>query len=192
MTQCVVLELSQFTWQLLTKHRYDPEVAQEMKQFKLTGAPHDISEEESATSNAVETTEKFDSLGFVIKNDDTTPVKVKEKMSLTAKWIKMLEKWKKKPNKEPKKLRKRLFKGIPDNIRPQAWRYLVGVVSTPRSGEYTALLAKPAKTSVTYQIDLDVNRAQRNHIQFKQRYGQGYATSTSHLLTSAKSPYLIF
>lgn len=48
----------------------------------------------------------------------------------SSKWLKMLDHWKDHfdSSKEPKeKMRKRVFKGIPNQIRGKAWCFLMGV-----------------------------------------------------------------
>ncbi|KAL5494688.1 hypothetical protein ACEPAI_149 [Sanghuangporus weigelae] len=115
-----------------------------------------------------------------------------------SKWARMLEAegrdqggnvaiWRIKPPKE-KKLRKRVFKGIPDAWRAAAWEVLVARWVGRRKKEsldarrlesmlddlrreYRSSLDRPSSYDV--QIDLDVPRTISGHVLFKTRYGQG-------------------
>ncbi|KAL5533665.1 hypothetical protein ACEPAG_125 [Sanghuangporus baumii] len=95
--------------------------------------------------------------------------------------------WRIKPSKE-KKLRKRVFKGIPDAWRAAAWEVLVARWVGRRKKEsldarrlesmlddlrreYRSSLDRPSSYDV--QIDLDVPRTISGHVLFKTRYGQG-------------------
>ncbi|KAI5118255.1 hypothetical protein M0805_008189 [Coniferiporia weirii] len=119
-----------------------------------------------------------------------------------AKWERMLEAerrdkggnvsvWRVSAGKE-RKLRERVFKGIPDRWRAAAWEVLVGrwvgmhrkemqkqaldaralegVLEDLRR-EYRSSLDRPSSYDV--QIDLDVPRTINGHVLFKTRYGQG-------------------
>ncbi|KAI9246102.1 rab-GTPase-TBC domain-containing protein [Phascolomyces articulosus] len=72
---------------------------------------------------------------------------------------------------------KRVFKGIPDCWRRDAWYFLCtdGLRSSENDEElreqYKLLLSKPS--SHERQIDLDIARTMHGHIMFRQRYGQG-------------------
>ncbi|KAL5519521.1 hypothetical protein ACEPAH_1204 [Sanghuangporus vaninii] len=115
-----------------------------------------------------------------------------------SKWGRMLEAegrdqggnvaiWRIKPSKE-KKLRKRVFKGIPDAWRAAAWEVLVARWVGRRKKEsldarrlesmlddlrreYRSSLDRPSSYDV--QIDLDVPRTISGNVLFKTRYGQG-------------------
>ncbi|CEJ00572.1 hypothetical protein RMCBS344292_14624 [Rhizopus microsporus] len=75
------------------------------------------------------------------------------------------------------KLRRRVYKGIPDCWRRDVWYYLVtdGLRSANEDyaykKSYQELLLK--ESSHERQIDLDIPRTLRDHIMFKQRYGSG-------------------
>ena len=108
--------------------------------------------------------------------------------SRTFKWNRMLEansrdqggnveEWRVRPSKE-KKLRERVYKGIPDCWRSAAWEVLMNRFT--RSGrrrlielgeQYREALDKPSTYDI--QIDLDVPRTITGHIMFRTRYGQG-------------------
>lgn len=117
-------------------------------------------------------------------------------MARIAKWGRMLEAerrdqggnvsiWRMRTSKE-RKLRERVFKGVPDRWRAAAWEVLVGrwvdqhQKRVPARGdldlenlrrEYRVCLDKPSSYDV--QIDLDVPRTINGHVLFKTRYGLG-------------------
>lgn len=116
-----------------------------------------------------------------------------------VKWSQMLESekrdnggnvsvWRVNFGKE-KKLRSRVFKGIPDAWRAAAWEVLIGRWVGKQHGrdslearelermltqlrtEYRSSVDRPSSYDV--QIDLDVPRTINGHVLFKTRYGQG-------------------
>ncbi|RDB29361.1 hypothetical protein Hypma_016119 [Hypsizygus marmoreus] len=105
-----------------------------------------------------------------------------------SKWTRMLKPqtrdqganvatWTIKPAKEAK-LRRRVYKGIPDPWRTAAWDLLMtrysnlGVREMGLLGaEYRDALEKPSTYDI--QIDLDVPRTISGHIMFRTRYGAG-------------------
>ncbi|XP_075693456.1 uncharacterized protein LOC142660646 isoform X2 [Rhinoderma darwinii] len=88
------------------------------------------------------------------------------------KWLKMLKKWAKYRSSE--KMFRRVYKGIPLQVRGQVWSLLldVEVMKSENEGKYEKMkeLSKIYSTEIK-QIDLDVNRTFRNHIMFRERYG---------------------
>ncbi|MCO5603602.1 hypothetical protein L7F22_057753 [Adiantum nelumboides] len=104
-----------------------------------------------------------------------------------AKWDRMLEVHRVEPGAacygllggliKSKKLRKRVYKGIPDRWRAAVWWALLREQSNrePSFGiaehEYRRLLDQPSLHDV--QIDLDVPRTISGHVLFHTRYGQG-------------------
>ncbi|XP_041416632.1 EVI5-like protein isoform X2 [Xenopus laevis] len=84
----------------------------------------------------------------------------------------MLKKWNKYRNSE--KMYRRVYKGIPLQVRGQVWSLLLDVEETKlkNEGKYEKIkdLAKTYSTEIK-QIDLDINRTFRNHIMFRERYG---------------------
>jgi hypothetical protein len=88
------------------------------------------------------------------------------------KWHKMIQKWPKYAYTE--KLRKRVSKGIPNAVRPEAWKRLLDIETYKKQkpGVFQAAWQKARLTSPDIrQIDLDVNRTYRDHIMFRERYG---------------------
>ncbi|KAJ7398475.1 USP6 N-terminal-like protein [Pitangus sulphuratus] len=88
------------------------------------------------------------------------------------KWLKMLKKWGKYRNSD--KMCRRVYKGIPLQVRGQVWSLLLDVekMKKENEGKYEQM-KEQAKcfSSEIKQIDLDVNRTFRNHIMFRDRYG---------------------
>eukprot|EP01105_Mastigella_eilhardi_P016018 TRINITY_DN3676_c0_g1_i1.p1 TRINITY_DN3676_c0_g1~~TRINITY_DN3676_c0_g1_i1.p1 ORF type:complete len:780 (+),score=171.83 TRINITY_DN3676_c0_g1_i1:100-2439(+) len=73
-----------------------------------------------------------------------------------------------------KKWQKRVRKGIPDRVRGFVWQRLAHVDQRRAmypANHYQKLLK--GESSDVNQIDLDINRAFRNHVLFRERFGQG-------------------
>lgn len=91
----------------------------------------------------------------------------------TKKWIKMFANWKNyfsvdRPND---KLKRRVYKGIPDSIRGEAWKKMLQVDKFDRTGIYEQFRNFSHTNSPDIrQIDLDVNRTYRDHIMFRDRF----------------------
>uniref|UniRef100_A0A8D9EN47 USP6 N-terminal-like protein n=1 Tax=Cacopsylla melanoneura TaxID=428564 RepID=A0A8D9EN47_9HEMI len=92
-------------------------------------------------------------------------------MERAKKWYKMFLSWKK---VSPDKLKRRVYKGIPNACRGVAWALLLNVQDEirdhPRKYEEMLDLAYKYSPDIR-QIDLDVNRTYREHIFFRDRYG---------------------
>ncbi|KAM4747268.1 USP6 N-terminal-like protein [Rhinophrynus dorsalis] len=90
----------------------------------------------------------------------------------TTKWLKMLKGWDKYKNSE--KLHRRIYKGIPLQLRGQVWCLILEVpkLKEERKDLYLTLKQRARHLSSDIrQIDLDVNRTFRDHIMFRDRYG---------------------
>lgn len=114
----------------------------------------------------------IDRYGFVHKEPPKI-LKDSKEQERTKKWIKMLSEWNKTPSILPQKLEKRIQKGIPDSVRGEVWRRLLGIpnVLIEQEGKYEEMLNYGLEHSKDIrQIDLDVNRTYRNHIMFRERY----------------------
>ncbi|XP_072525301.1 uncharacterized protein [Salminus brasiliensis] len=119
----------------------------------------------------------MDRFGFLHEEELPTPSAMEEKHKLqeverAEKWLKMVKKWEKYQSSD--KMMKRVYKGIPLQLRGQAWALLLEVekVKEENKGKYEAM-KKRAKIHSTEikQIDLDVNRTFRNHVMFMERFG---------------------
>ncbi|XP_075064733.1 USP6 N-terminal-like protein [Mixophyes fleayi] len=89
-----------------------------------------------------------------------------------GKWLKMLKSWEKYKNTE--KLHRRIYKGIPLQLRGQVWSLILDVpkLKDEKKDLYLVLKQKARRLSPDIrQIDLDVNRTFRDHIMFRDRYG---------------------
>uniref|UniRef100_A0A8C4IQI6 USP6 N-terminal-like protein n=1 Tax=Dicentrarchus labrax TaxID=13489 RepID=A0A8C4IQI6_DICLA len=89
----------------------------------------------------------------------------------TTKWLKMMKSWDKYKNSE--KLVRRIYKGIPLQLRGEVWCLLLDVpkIKEEKKDFYEKLKARARGLSPDIrQIDLDVNRTYRDHIMFMHRY----------------------
>ncbi|XP_013783393.1 USP6 N-terminal-like protein isoform X2 [Limulus polyphemus] len=88
------------------------------------------------------------------------------------KWMKMLKSWEKYCRSD--KLKRRIYKGIPNAVRGEMWTRLLDIqrVKEEQEGKYKEMKQRAKQWSPdARQIDLDVNRTYRNHIMFRERYG---------------------
>lgn len=87
------------------------------------------------------------------------------------KWVAMTKHWNKASTQN--KLKRRIYKGIPNKLRPEAWKLLLNVndMIAKNPGVYQQML-KLARTfsTETRQIDFDVNRQFREHVYYCERY----------------------
>lgn len=87
-------------------------------------------------------------------------------MERVKKWEKMTKYWD--PTKE--KLRRRIYKGIPDRFRGRVWVLLLGItkLKNEQAGKYGEMLALARQWSTEIrQIDADVARQYRDHINYR-------------------------
>nr|XP_046235533.1 USP6 N-terminal-like protein isoform X2 [Scatophagus argus] len=117
-----------------------------------------------------------DRFGFVHESELPSYDSVEEKqkhteVERTAKWLKMLKSWDKYKNSE--KLVRRIYKGIPLQLRGEVWCLLLDIpkMKEEKKDFYEKLKARARGLSPDIrQIDLDVNRTYRDHIMFMNRY----------------------
>ncbi|XP_034390376.1 USP6 N-terminal-like protein [Cyclopterus lumpus] len=129
---------------------------------------------EDADYSIYKVTDRF---GFLHEEELPTPSALEEKqkhqeIERVEKWLKMVKKWDKYKNSE--KLVKRVYKGIPLQLRGQAWALLLDIekVKQDNVGKYERMKLQARYFSEEIkQIDLDVNRTFRNHIMFMDRFG---------------------
>ncbi|CAL7935650.1 unnamed protein product [Xylocopa violacea] len=92
-------------------------------------------------------------------------------MERLKKWEKMTKQWDSSGTKE--KLRRRVYKGIPNRFRGQVWALLLGIKNLKKEqhGKYEEMLqlARQWSTEIR-QIDADVARQYRDHINYRERY----------------------
>lgn len=123
--------------------------------------------------NELDVYQYIDRYGFVHKAPPRVLSNPNEQ-NRTKKWVKMLHEWSHNDGKTfPAKLEKRVQKGIPEAVRGEVWRLLLGIPSVliEQKGKYEELLSYGLEHSKDIrQIDLDVNRTYRNHIMFRERY----------------------
>ncbi|RWS11015.1 USP6 N-terminal-like protein [Dinothrombium tinctorium] len=138
---------------------------------------HKIDDWEDPTNEIFHVTDRY---GFI--HDHRLPDKLTDyeskirsvEASRSNKWVKMLKDWDKYyPTGNIEKLRQRVFKGIPNPIRGDAWSRLLGVpqVKAEQEGRYNEMVKFGLLFSKDIrQIDLDVNRTFRNNVMFRERY----------------------
>ncbi|XP_029282830.1 USP6 N-terminal-like protein isoform X2 [Cottoperca gobio] len=88
------------------------------------------------------------------------------------KWLKMVKKWDKYKNSD--RMMKRVYKGIPLQLRGRAWGLMLDVERAKKEneGKYENMKEQARLYSAEIkQIDLDINRTFRNHIMFMDRFG---------------------
>ncbi|XP_031421032.1 USP6 N-terminal-like protein [Clupea harengus] len=118
-----------------------------------------------------------DRFGFKHEKELSTPSALEDKQRVLEivrvdKWVKMVKKWDKYRSSD--KMVKRVYKGIPLQLRGQAWALLLDVeqVKKENMGKYEKMKEQASSFSTEIkQIDLDVNRTFRNHIMFMERFG---------------------
>ncbi|XP_075019021.1 uncharacterized protein LOC142088039 isoform X1 [Calonectris borealis] len=148
------------------------EIVAKYEQGRQEGAQIDPWEDADFTLYKV--TDRF---GFLHEQELPTRTALEEKqkqqeIERVDKWLKMLKKWGKYRNSD--KMCRRVYKGIPLQVRGQVWSLLLDVekMKKENEGKYEQM-KEQAKcfSSEIKQIDLDVNRTFRNHIMFRDRYG---------------------
>ncbi|XP_053965032.1 USP6 N-terminal-like protein isoform X2 [Anastrepha ludens] len=95
--------------------------------------------------------------------------RTKIELERDKKWVKMLTNW----NVNVEKVRRRVFKGIPDRMRWPAWKKLLNVDELIEANRdtYASMLTLARKYSTEVrQIDSDVNRQFRDNLAYRQRY----------------------
>lgn len=107
----------------------------------------------------------------VPQRKDTREVQLERERA--KKWLKMRKEWEQR-KLSADKLRRRVYKGIPESLRGTFWSLLLEIdtLKKEQEGVYEDMRAKAWKWSPDIrQIDLDVNRTYRDHIMFRERYG---------------------
>ncbi|XP_058447017.1 USP6 N-terminal-like protein isoform X2 [Malaya genurostris] len=92
-------------------------------------------------------------------------------MERSKKWLKMMKNWSSAETKE--RLQRRVLKGIPDRLRAAIWKKLLNIEQavSDNPGVYEKMLKFARQYSPDIrQIDVDVNRQFRNHINYRERY----------------------
>ncbi|XP_050294207.1 USP6 N-terminal-like protein [Anthonomus grandis grandis] len=137
----------------------------------------DCAEIDAWEDPALEVYHTTDRYGFI--HDQRLPSKVDPQeakkllieVEREKKWLKMLKNWDNPHSKE--KLHSRVYKGIPNSLRSDAWCRLLNVKKMKESnkGRYQEMknLARKYSTDAR-QIDSDVNRQFRDHLQYRERY----------------------
>ncbi|EFA86111.1 ankyrin repeat-containing protein [Heterostelium album PN500] len=139
---------------------------------------NDIIEIGHGKENVMDIIPKLDRYGRIIDNENPNQFDVHERkrveleLSRAQKWCIMMKRWLP-DGKRPSKVKERTIKGIPDRVRSQAWRLLsqsdIQLQKQPKL--FKDLIETPSKSEQC--IYLDVNRASRDYIFFREKYGYG-------------------
>ncbi|XP_037051277.1 uncharacterized protein LOC119085120 [Bradysia coprophila] len=92
-------------------------------------------------------------------------------MERVKKWLKMTAKWDSKKTVDV--LHKRIYKGVPDKMRSRVWIKLLNIEKTMNENKdvYPKMLSLARQWSTeARQIDSDVNRQFREHLDYRERY----------------------
>ncbi|XP_041651890.1 USP6 N-terminal-like protein isoform X2 [Cheilinus undulatus] len=119
----------------------------------------------------------IDRFGFMHEDELPAPTAHEEKrkqleIERAEKWLKMVKKWDKYKNSD--RMVKRVYKGIPLQLRGRAWALMLDVERAKKDneGKYEKMKEQARLySSEIKQIDLDINRTFRNHIMFMDRFG---------------------
>lgn len=119
----------------------------------------------------------IDRFGFMHEEELPAPTAHEEKLKQleverAEKWLKMVKKWDKYKNSD--RMVKRVYKGIPLQLRGRAWALMLDVERAKKDneGKYERMKEQARLySSEIKQIDLDINRTFRNHIMFMDRFG---------------------
>ncbi|KAG8001085.1 USP6 N-terminal-like protein [Nibea albiflora] len=119
----------------------------------------------------------IDRFGFMHEEELPAPTAHEEKrkqleIERAEKWLKMVKKWDKYKNSD--RMVKRVYKGIPLQLRGRAWALMLDVEKTKKEneGKYERMKEQARRySSEIKQIDLDINRTFRDHIMFMDRFG---------------------
>lgn len=104
--------------------------------------------------------------------DSWEKISKQKEIDREPKWLKMEKNWDKVKGSD--KLRRRIFKGIPNKLRSIIWGKLLNIkkIKEEQRGKYQEMRDIAYKWSADIrQIDLDVNRTYRDHSNFTERYG---------------------
>ncbi|XP_068438551.1 USP6 N-terminal-like protein [Clinocottus analis] len=119
----------------------------------------------------------IDRFGFMHEDELPAPTAHEEKrkqleVERAEKWLKMAKKWDKYKNSD--RMVKRVYKGIPLQLRGRAWALMLDVEKAKKDNEGKYEIMKEQAglySSEIKQIDLDINRTFRDHIMFMDRFG---------------------
>ncbi|KAI4830942.1 hypothetical protein KUCAC02_002543 [Chaenocephalus aceratus] len=122
----------------------------------------------------------IDRFGFMHEDELPAPTAHEEKRKQLEiervekeKWLKMVKKWDKYKNSD--RMVKRVYKGVPLQLRGRAWALMLDVErqkKRTRGNTRCKMKAQALLCSAEIkQIDLDINRTFRNHVMFMDRFG---------------------
>eukprot|EP00834_Sanchytrium_tribonematis_P002305 NODE_68_length_25399_cov_0.885771.p4 type:complete len:443 gc:universal NODE_68_length_25399_cov_0.885771:18485-17157(-) len=113
--------------------------------------------------------EKFDIYGFIIKGEYEGYNKISSDTNLESQWKAIINNWN--PKRKGKKIKKLCRLGIPNSVRPEVWKKLVGFENDFKPLLYTELTTR--ETNETYEvIDRDISRCYPEHQKFRNDQGK--------------------
>lgn len=119
----------------------------------------------------IQTERKFNEESTNLNNNNNHERDLEISLIREKKWLAMLNHWNKSSTQE--KIKRRIYKGIPNKFRRGAWTHLLRIDEKiqQNSGVYEEMLKLAREYSTeTRQIDFDVNRQFREHINYYERY----------------------
>ncbi|XP_033934969.1 USP6 N-terminal-like protein isoform X2 [Pseudochaenichthys georgianus] len=118
----------------------------------------------------------MDRFGFMHEDELPAPTAHEEKrkqleIERVEKWLKMVKTWDKYKNSD--RMVKRVYKGVPLQLRGRAWALMLDVERQKKEneGKYEMKAQALLCSAEIKQIDLDINRTFRNHVMFMDRFG---------------------
>jgi ankyrin repeat protein len=121
-----------------------------------------------------------DAYGFILQDDSNSAMQPENTVEVYR--TKEQEKWQRTINKlvpssrsSRRKIRKKLYKGIPNQFRGTLWLKCCGAQESRDENphEYNRLLNASLERIHADQIDKDINRTMRGHIKYTTRFGKG-------------------
>lgn len=119
--------------------------------------------------------EQQDKYGFTDDCHYESEIAPEKARKREEKWLKMMGNWDKYFEKEPKKMKERCRKGIPDSLRGKVWLKLSGAerLMAENEGVFALQISKPDNDVVIHVIDKDLDRTFPTHVLFKKKGAQG-------------------
>jgi len=134
----------------------------------------DIKENEQNSKSLSDSTSMDSSQRLKLNSFMEDPKKIEIERKRAVKWAPMIRDWEDWKKNKMKKIKRRIVKGLPDCLRSETWKRLSSCMMAQDRNQanlYQNLLKQDS--SYVEQIDLDINRSARNHLQFRERFGSG-------------------
>ncbi|OZC04944.1 hypothetical protein X798_08062 [Onchocerca flexuosa] len=134
------------------------------------GPEQEVEEWENPDFELYKVTDRY---GFMHEQELAEKKRMTKEISREQKWLRMISRWN--DGKDiSEKLKKRLWKGVPEKFRSLVWARLLRInhyQQEQKRNVYRELLMRARLISKDIkQIDLDINRTYRDHLAFRRRY----------------------